>query len=397
MTSSMRPEHIIERLASPQGRLPGSEQDRRALGMLAAELESMGRSAEVEEVRVRPAWHLTFAILAALAAAGTVVSTISGPAGALILLVAAAAMYGDLAIGFHTFRLVTPPRRTANVSSIERKERPAARVIITAHHDAGRTGLLYARPRLRRPRRPRRATLTSPLHFLFWSTMVALVAAIARLAVDDAGALTALQFALAVIFLTYVVLLIDTAAAAPSPGASDNAAGVAAALEVARRLAADPLELVETWVVLPGAGDVGALGMRAWLEEHGGSLRGLPTYFVNVKGAGNGRVCHLAGEGNATLVRNDERLARLAERAGSERHVWRVATDASAAASHGYAAITIACLDDHGRIPNSHRPGDTPENVDPAAVEAATATVERLVRFVDEAVATERRPRTAAT
>ena len=100
-------------------------------------------------------------------------------------------------------------------------------MILTAHHDAGRTGLLYGLrlPSLRR----RRATLTSPLHFLFWTVMVALVAAIVRLAVDESGALTCVQFVLAAIFLTYVVLLLDSAAAAPSPGASDNASGVAAA------------------------------------------------------------------------------------------------------------------------------------------------------------------------
>ena len=78
--------------------------------MLAAELESMGRPAEVEEIRVRPAWQLTFAILAALAAAGTVLSAIAPPAGAVILLLTAAAMYGDLAAGFHTFRLFFPRR-----------------------------------------------------------------------------------------------------------------------------------------------------------------------------------------------------------------------------------------------------------------------------------------------
>jgi hypothetical protein len=136
--------------------------------------------------------------------------------------------------------------------------------------------------------------------------------------------------------------------------------------------------------------------MRAWLAEHGGSLRGVPTYFVNVKGVGNGHVCHVVGEGYATLVRNDERLARLCERAGSKRHVWRLGTDATVAASHGYAAITLTCLDDRGRIPHSHRPTDKPENVDPAAVGAATDTVERLVRLIDEAVAAERRPRAAA-
>jgi hypothetical protein len=136
--------------------------------------------------------------------------------------------------------------------------------------------------------------------------------------------------------------------------------------------------------------------MRAWLEEHGGSLRGVPTYFVNVKGAANGHVCHVVGEGYATLVRNDERLAHLAERAGSERHVWRIGTDASAAASHGHAAITLTCLNDRGRIERSHRPSDTAENIDPGAVERATDTLERLVRLIDEAVAAERQPRTAA-
>jgi len=391
----MVPLHIIERLAIPEGRLPGSDGDRRATDMLAAELESMGRRVEVEEIRVRPAWHLTFAMLAALAAGGTVLSAIAPPAGAVLLLITAAAIYGDLAAGFHSFRLFTPRRTTRNVTSAERHESPAARVILTAHHDTGRTGLLYAIPWSRLGRRRRRATLTSPLHFLFWSVMVALVAAIAALAVEDSGALTGLQFALSAIFLTYVVLLLDVAAAAPSPGAGDNASSVAAVLEVSRRLAADPLQRVETQVVFCGAGDGGGLGMRAWLGEHGGSLRGPPTYFVNVKGVGNGRVCHVVGEGYATLIRNDERLARLSERAGSERHVWRIGTDASVAASGGHAAITLTCLNDRGRIEHSHRPADIPSNVDSAAVERATDTVERLVRLIDEAVVAERRPRAA--
>jgi hypothetical protein len=392
----MAPFQIVERLATPKGRLPGSDEDRRTTAMLAAELESMGRRAEVEELRVRPAWHLTFAVFALLAAGGTVLSAVSAPAGAVVLLLVAAAMYGDLAAGFHTLRLFTPRRTTANVGSREQRESPApaARVILTANHDSGRTGLLYARRRSGRARRRRRATVTSTLHFLFWSTMVALVAAIVRLAVETA-ALTAVQFALVVIFLTYVLLLLDTAVAAPSPGAADNASGVAAVLEVARRLAAAPPALVETWVMLTAAGDVGALGMRAWLAAHGGVLRGVPTYFVNVKGVGSGRLCHVVGEGYATLVRNDERLARLAERAGSERHVWRIGTDASAAAAFGHPAITITALDERGRIEHSHRSSDTAENVDPAVLERATETVERLVRLVDEAVAAERRPRVA--
>jgi peptidase M28-like protein len=389
----MAPIHIIERLAAAGGRLPGSEGDRRAVAMLNAELESMGRRTDLEEIRVRPAWHLTFAVFAALAAAGTVLSTQVPPAGAVLLFLVGLAMYGDLAVGFYTLRLFTPRRTTSNISSIERRESPAARVILVAHHDSGRTGMIYAIPRLRRRlRRPRRATLTSPLHLLFWATMVALVAAIVRLAVES-GALTGLQFVLTAMFLTYVVLLLDAAAAAPSPGAADNASGVVAVLEAGRRLTAEPPRLIETWIVLTGAGDTSALGMREWLQQHGGGLRGVPTYFVNVKGAANGRVCHVVGEGYATLTRNDERLARLAEQAGSERHVWRLGTDASAAASHGHPALTIACLDEHGRISRSHRPTDTAEHVEPGTLDRAVDTVERLVRSVDDAVTGERERR----
>ena len=58
---------------------------------------------------MRPGWHLTFAMLAALAAGGTVLSAIAPPAGAVLLLITAAAMYGDLAAGFHTLQAVHPP------------------------------------------------------------------------------------------------------------------------------------------------------------------------------------------------------------------------------------------------------------------------------------------------
>ena len=277
----------------------------------------MGRRAEVEEIRVRPAWHLTFAMLAALAAGGTVLSAIAPPAGAVLLLITAAAMYGDLAAGFHSFRLFTPRRTTRNVTSAERHESPAARVILTAHHDTGRTGLLYAIPWPRLGRRRRRATLTSPLHFLFWTVMVALVAAIARAgggglgsARRDSSSRSRRSSSPTSCCCSTRPRPLPLRAPATTPRASRPCSRSAAAWRPT---------LCSWWrrrSSSAGAGDVGGLGMRAWLEEHGGSLRGVPTYFVNVKGVGNGRVCHVVGEGYATLVRNDERLARLCRARG---------------------------------------------------------------------------------
>jgi hypothetical protein len=54
----------------------------------------------------------------------------------------------------------------------------------------------------------------------------------------------------------------------------------------------------------------------------------------------------------------------------------------------GYPSVTLCALE-NGRIPNFHRPADTPENVDPGAVEAAADFAERLVRRIDGAFAQE--------
>jgi hypothetical protein len=53
----------------------------------------------------------------------------------------------------------------------------------------------------------------------------------------------------------------------------------------------------------------------------------------------------------------------------------------------GYPSITLCSLDRNGRIPNFHRKSDTPDRVDPEAVERAVDFVEEVVRRIDGAMA----------
>jgi hypothetical protein len=49
----------------------------------------------------------------------------------------------------------------------------------------------------------------------------------------------------------------------------------------------------------------------------------------------------------------------------------------------GFSSLTICCTDQHGRIPNYHRQSDTPEQVEPEAIESAVDFAEQLVRRID--------------
>jgi peptidase M28-like protein len=377
----------IKRIVSFGPRLPGTEADGRTTEYIASELHAYGRSADLEEIRVRPAWHLTHALHAALAVAGTLISsTSSEPLGMLILLFAAVSTYGDITGRFYIVRFLMPRRRTTNVTSAQPRPGSGARVVLTANHDAPRTGLLWIRRRRTgAPGRLRRllASLAGPLDIFFWTAMAALVAALARLALTDSGVLTVVQFVLAAVLLTYVMLFVDAAISDPSPGASTNASGVVALIEIGRRLQERAPRGIETWLVFPAAKEGLALGMRAWLREHGDELDPRDTFFVNVDTIGQGDVHHVTADGYGLVFRSDQRLVRLCEELGSASHTWRMGTDATQAAMAGFPSVTICCLDAAGRMPEFHRTTDTAERIDPGAVARATDVTEEIVRRID--------------
>lgn len=390
----MDPLRTIERLVSFEGRWPGTSSEHQAAEYLAGELGELGRSAELESIRVRPAYHVTHALHAALAVIGAVVSVRVPALGVVILLLVGISMYGDLTTRFYLLRRLMPPARSHNVTS--RGDRPdaPARVVLTAHYDAARSGLLFT-GRLARPA-PRRlkplTTLAGPIDLVFWTITVTLVLAVVRL-ISGSGStvLTAAQFACAVILIGAVILFVDIALSHVVPGASDNASGVAAVLEVARRLDAEPPPDIDVWVVFTGAKEGLLLGMREWWRLHAAELDPRRTFFVNVDTVGKGSARYVTAEGFLLLFRHDQRLIDLCRRIGGSEeeagvsatpHVLRFGTDGSIAAMRGFPSITICCTDEHGRLPNYHRPSDVPEQIDPGSIEEAVDLVEALVRRI---------------
>src|SRR5262245_24183325 len=184
----------IESLVAFTPRTPGADGDDPTIEFLGNELRRWGRDVTVERIRVRPSYHIALALLAAVAVVGSVVSVSSPPLGVVILLIAAIGIYVDLTGRFSPARLLTSPRSSANITSRGRLPEARHRVVITAHHDAGQGGLLYARRRGRRRRPSVLTQLGGRIDLVFWLTIAALTVAVVRLVTGwDTNAMAAVQ------------------------------------------------------------------------------------------------------------------------------------------------------------------------------------------------------------
>jgi hypothetical protein len=383
------PNETIERLVGFTGRAPGTIAENEAAGYLAEELRRIGRQASVEATRVRPAWHLTHALHAALAVVGSVIAVNTPALGLVILLLVATSIFGDLTGRFYLLRLVTPRRQSQNVTSPGSSPDAPAKLVLTAHYDAARSGLLFARTRRPAPGLIRALSrLGSRIDAFFWATVVVLVIALVRLAFgitsDESNLLTVVQFIPTVLLIVGVLLFVDVALSDPVPGANDNASGVAAVLELARRLTDQPPGYLDVWVVLTGANEGLMLGIREWMKEHSDDIDPRRTFFVNFESVGRGDVRYLKAEGYVILEQHDARLVRLCESIGTGKpHVLRFGTDGVIPTMRGFSSITVCATDEYGRIPDQHRQSDTVDEIDAATLGAAVDFGHKLVHRID--------------
>ncbi len=382
----------IRHLASLRGRWPGSEGERQGAEYVADEVRRLGRKATLEPVSVRPSYALTYAIHAALAVVGNVVAVYSPPLGVLILLLVSLSMFGDLTARFHLLRRLMPRRWSRNVTSPGTNPAASATVVLTAHHDSARSGMIFAqrrRPlRLLRPFR----NLAGPVDLVFWTMIAALAMAVVRLLAgfdaDEATPLTIAEFVATVALMVAFTLFIDVALSEPVPGANDNASGVAAVLEVGRRLDANPPANLNVWLVFPGAKEGITLGMRGWMRAHQDELDPRRTFFVNVDNVGTGRPRVVGAEGYVIIYQHDARLIQLATSLLPDDDdrtplVWRLGTDGVIPAMRGFPSVTICCTDEYGRIPNYHHQSDDIDRIEAEVVEDVADLTELLVRRID--------------
>lgn len=391
---------LIEELCSFEGRWPGTDAERRAANRLAERVRAMGRKVTIEPSYVHPEYSLVIAAHVLLAIAGSLVALVAAPVGFGMVLIAAASLYLDQNTRLYLIRRLFFRRASQNVVSPGANPSAPARLILSAHYDAAKTGLVFG-PRSTRAAKRLSETarlLLGPIRLIFWAGMVPLLAVTAaRLGGVDAPWLAIAQLIPTALLLVSLALLIDIALSGVVPGAYDNASGVAAVLSVVQQLDEEPPQNLDVWVVLPGAEECNCEGMARWVTAHRKELDAETTLFVNLDSVSYGDPHYLASEGAIISYRLDRRLFELceaiatADREDGNRYRARPLripfhSDALAANTRGFRAISLVGAEDGVSPPYYHTHADTPDKLDEEAMTRAVEFTLELVRQIDRDV-----------
>ena len=386
---------VIRELCSFEGRGPGTDAERRAAGMLAGRLRVMGRRAEVEPFFAHPQYAVVHLIHATMGVAGSLIATVERALGFALVLLAAVSTYLDLNTRLYLVRSLLFRRVSQTVVSPATRPDAPARLILTAHYDAARTGYIFSKASNRIRRLPERVRLgLGPFRLFFWVGLAPLLPIIgARMAGLDASWLSALQAIPTIVLIVAAFLLVDIALSEIVPGAYDNASGVAAVFSAADELTANPPEHLDVWVVLTGSEESLCEGSRAFVRARGKQLDRDTTYFVNVDSASFGQVAYEISQGAVISLPHDRQLIELCEALAAAgvadgggampiRHP--LLDDALPPRVRRMRTITLRTTDPEGNLaPWYHTHDDVPERVDPAALTRATDFVVALARLID--------------
>lgn len=390
---------LVRELCTFAARGPGTDAERRAANMLAEKLRALGRRAEVEPTHVHRQWATVHLLHVVIAIAGSLVGVAQPAVGFALVLLAATSAYLDLNTRFYILRSLFFRRASQNVVSPGPTPGAPLRLVLVAHYDAGRSGYFLGdrgrrlAERLSEPAR----RLLGPFRLVFWAGMVPLLPVLgARMAGLDADWVAVVQLVPTILLIVAAFLLIDIALSETVPGAYDNASGVAAVLGAARRLRDDPPANLDVWVVLTGAEESLAEGMRSWARHHGRELDRERTVFVNVEGVSYGTVHYRVSEGAVISYAMDSELIELCEALaaaepdeGARPLPLRSAavSDALAARVRRMRSISLVGADGGLPPPWLHDHEDTPERVDPAALERMTGFLVSLAGLLDRGAA----------
>lgn len=319
----------------------GSAGERRSAEWVAARLAEAGAA----DVRLRPfRYQRTYAWAhAAHFALGLLGGAVS----------AAAALSYELEFSGRSqwIRRLLPKAEATNVlARVPAVGERRRTLVLIAHHDAARTGLMWDPRLVRLSRGGSFATLPA----------AAFALAVPRRTRRLGRALLA----------GLIALQLDLARGAVVPGASDNATGVAAVLALVERWAREPLPGCEVIAVFPGCEEAGMGGTAAWLRQEGAALDPATTLVLGLDTLGAGEPVVAASEGPLVPVRYRERDLAWADAGAAAAGLpaptrariggW---TDPALTLFAGLPTISLLSMRD-GLFTNYHLPTDTPDRVD---------------------------------
>ncbi|MGW6426271.1 M28 family metallopeptidase [Nocardia sp. NPDC055053] len=368
-------EEVVATLAAMDRRTVGAG-ERGSAAWLAGRLGELGAEAvTVSTFRGQSSWapaHLGHVVTA------MVIGLLPGRIGRALSLAAAVSYELEVSGRWQWIRRVLPSRPGASVSArLPAAGLPSRTLVLVAHHDAAHNGIVW-HPRVVAVNRrwSSRTGRSMPSHLVPLAAMLA--AAVPVVPVRRAAAIV---LGIASLAMTQSMRSYTT------PGANDNATGVAAVLETVRHLRAQPLADTEVIVVFPGGEEAGNQGMRQWVADNRGLRGSGRTLVVNLDSLGSGGHLVLARREGLTSFaarRDVDTVTQIANEAGIELRAvdFPNVCDAAVARHAGMRAISVLSYAD-GWVEHLHQRSDTADAVGWNTVRAAVTLTEHIARAWD--------------
>jgi hypothetical protein len=375
----------LERIERPSA----SQGERRAAEWLVERFAETGAEARLEAVAAHGTYWWPLGIGAALGAAGAV-AALRGHRllGAALGALGAAGIADDFPPQQRRLRRTLLPTRTAYNVVCELGDPDAEHtVVITAHHDAAHSGVVF-HPRL--PEIADRLGMIEPI-----DTSPALMAPVVGgpvlAALGAATGVRALAKAGLVLSAGTVAAMTEIGLRGVVPGANDNGSAVVALLELARRFHAEPPHGVRVLLVSMGAEESFSEGIQGFGERHFGELPQESTFFLCLESIGSPHLLVLRGEGFLKMRDYPPRSLALFDGLAEELGIWLYpnlrlhnGTDGLEPMAAGYETVALCSCNELKQAANYHWPNDLAANVDFETLADGVRLSETAVRRLGE-------------
>lgn len=373
----MTPKQIVEKLASFPNRGVATENEAPVLDFLTqlfANQKVSRESFRTPKTYISVVWWLILGL-----SAGLICLNFSSILGLIItfLFVTMATLYFNwYASPVTNF---PPLVKSHNLVIKDKNASPKTKkLILMAHWDTAPISLLY-RPEMV-------GNFRKSLKMSLILMMVAQFLAISQFLIPNDFLLLVSNILALYFIIQGITATIDFFRLGYSNGASDNATGVAAAIETAQKLWNKNLQNLDIELVITGAEEVGMIGARAYMKAHYQEFT-KETYLINFDTLGSGDLKIITQTGSWSTIVYDNELVKTAKEVTTKipslqevkTGAWHTADfDSVWFQRAGIPSVTLAALDKNGRMPNIHRPTDILHNVDLKPMEKAIILAEAI-------------------
>jgi len=378
---------FIKHVSSIPRRGAASEGERKAANYIFNTMRNMGLRTSIEEFKTptrMPVIHFVHFFMLFLASiASNWYPVISMFVGGLVVV----SFWGEFTHRFFILRYLIPHLKSQNVIGKLGDDNASLKVIISAHMDAARTGIIF---------NPKISNIAGrfkhqPLHKLLMILMMVLLTVFVVKAFGGGTWVLSVIFnTVAVISLILSALMVQWQLAPFGPGANDDLSGVAVMLGLADKLK-DALPLDFQFVfVTTGAEEAHCSGMKAYMNVHNRDFDREHSYFINLECLGGGRLKYVTEEGFIVFQKHDHTLIQIADIVARKYGIdftpaYTVAhSESIVPLTMGFKSLGLIALNENQVPTNYHQPCDTEDNINYDLLDTAETAVLKMIEVMGE-------------